>query len=419
MNHLLKRKGLLVNSNPTHEIIIPVHGGAIGNGWVDPFYQYSGAEFAYGLALIDWSQVVAFREMEAKCQAELNKGHYNVGVCFSLIDKILDESHGSQAPTKASGYDVRFSEKKHADRDYPPGHKVVETYLGGWKLPSSDTGVLPTTVWKDVLVAIHATAATPAGQKYQECTDPPYHALSGNDGLGVVDDVIQILEHADGVDLLFFNGVYDIICNHVGNERFLEHMQWSHNKDWITADRYAWFAESAKAGKVSGYMKEFKNLKFLKIMDAGHMVPMDVPGISLDMMKIFVHQGSFRQSQQHLGQQEDQNTCPVCPTCQIRDSGASSECPMCPTIGDSGASSAKPSSSTAPQNSSKMSPYVISYAWLVALAGLFAFSVIMLTRRRTASHQRLSTDAGFPEEVELNHSNGGYKDAPSNGHTVI
>lgn len=124
MNYLLKKKDALVKDNLKNEIIIPVRGAAIGNGWVDPFYQYDGSGFAYGLALIDWSQLVAFREMETQCQAELNLGHYNVPVCFSLIDKIIAESHGSQAPTKASGYDVRLAEQKHDDREFPPGHKV-------------------------------------------------------------------------------------------------------------------------------------------------------------------------------------------------------------------------------------------------------------------------------------------------------
>jgi hypothetical protein len=268
-------------------------------------------------------------------------------------------------------------------------------------MPSNDNGKLSTDVWKEVLEAIHATAATPAGQRYEECTDPPYDALSGNDGLGVVDDVIDILEHADGVELLFFNGVYDIICNHVGNERFLEHLQWSHNKDWVLSDRYAWFADSAAPGQVSGYMKEYKNLKFLKVMNAGHMVPMDVPGVALDMMKLFVHNGSFNKSQQRLNKKDDQESCPLCPKCQARDSKSES-------IDD------KPSSSEGAKTSSKMAPYVISYAWLVAGVAVFAFTIVLFTRRR--SHQLLSSQLP-PYEVELSHDN--YKDEPANGNGVI
>jgi carboxypeptidase C (cathepsin A) len=408
----LKKKDALLQDNHNNNIIIPVRGAAIGNGWMDPFYQYDGSEFAYGLALIDWPQLLAFREMEAKCQAELNQGNYNVGLCFDLIDKIIAESHGSQAPTKASGYDVRLAEQKNDDRDFPPGHKVVETYLGGHAMPEKENGKLSTDVWKDVLVAIHASAATQAGQKYQECTDPPYEALSGHDGLGVVDDVVEILEHDDKVELLFFNGVFDIICNHVGNERFLEHLQWSHRSDWLLSDRYAWFADSAAPGQVSGYMKEYQNLKFLKVMNAGHMVPMDVPGVALDMMKLLIHGGSFRKSEQRLDKKSDQDKCPLCPTCQARDSRSES-------IDDD---DVKQSSSGAATSYTKMAPYVISYAWLVAGVALFAFTIVLFTRRR--SHQLISTQPS-PYEVELSHDtytdNGSptYKDEPANGNGVI
>ena len=45
----------------------------------------------------------------------------------------------------------------------------------------------------------------------QECTDPPYYALSGSDGKGVVPDMVEVLEHPDKVELLFFNGIMDMV----------------------------------------------------------------------------------------------------------------------------------------------------------------------------------------------------------------
>jgi len=266
MNYLLKQKDAKKSSNDkNHQIEIGVAGGAIGNGWTDPYYQYAGADFAYGEGLIGLPEIVSFNEKEKECQKQLNAGHYNVGVCFDLIDDIIHESHGGTSKTKASGYDVRQSESKSGARNFPPGHKVVETFLGGWPLPKDEGGELDENLYSTVLTALHASAATAAGQRYMECTDPPYNALAGNDGKGVVDDVVEILEHADDVQLLFFNGIHDIICNHVGNEKFLMKMSWEHAKEWTLQKRYAWFADGGEQGKVSGYMQEYKNLKFLKV----------------------------------------------------------------------------------------------------------------------------------------------------------
>ena len=140
MNYLLKQKDA---SDSTNQIIeIGVSGAAIGNGWTDPFYQYAGAEFAYGEGLLGMPEVEQFKEQEKQCQEQLNSGHYSVSVCFALIDDIIHESHGGTSDTKASGYDVRQSESKHGARTFPPGHKVVETLLGGWPLASEGNGRL-------------------------------------------------------------------------------------------------------------------------------------------------------------------------------------------------------------------------------------------------------------------------------------
>ena len=402
MNYILKQNKVDIDS-----LQISVRGGAVGNGWTDPYYQYAGADFAYGHGLIDLSEVDAFKEKEKTCQAELNKGNYNVAVCFNLIDDIVDQAHGGKSDYKASGYDVRKSEFKHESRKFPPGHKVVETYLGGHELPNYESGKLSRDVYTSVLKAIHASAATEAGQVYEECTDPPYNALAGNDGKGVVDDVVEILEHADNVQLLFFNGIHDIVCNHVGNERFLEELPWEHAADWRKSDRYAWVAETETPGQVSGYMKEYKNLKFLKIMNAGHMVPMDVPNVAADMMKLFTYGGSFETSLQKLKQGDPQDkSCPVCPTCYNREP---------PTSSSSEESHSKPSATV--KDKGQMGTFVISYAWMVAGLGFLVFLlVIAVLRRRSGGSSSFSSSqrAVVPQyDIELRDSVA-YRDEPIN-----
>ena len=407
MNYLLKKK-----SNPKSakrdpdEITISVAGAAIGNGWTDPFYQYSGAEFAFGHALIGAAEVQAFNEKEKLCQAKLNTGLYSVGACFDLIDDIIAGSFGSGSVYKVSGYDVRIAEVRNAEREFPPGHKIIETYLGGWDVPSSAKGGISTKIYTKVLEAIHASVATKAGQVYQECTDPPYNALAGNDGKGVVDDVVDILQHSDKVQLLFFNGVHDIICNHAGNEKYLEKLPWENAKNWFESSRYTWIAPTEVPGKVSGYMKEYANLKFLKVMDAGHMVPMDVPSVALDMMKIFVSNGSFDSNNQQLeAKSEGPGSCPICPTCLERDSGA-------------------PGSETDDSKSSYRAPdgaVVVSYKWLIVGSTILAvtFIVLLWRRPRHATAATIGRHVPVPQyELELRDTKTSYHDNDDNNGTL-
>lgn len=311
-NHILKQNDKLKNG----DVRIRIKGAAIGNGWVDPYYQYTGAEAAYGHGLIGMSEVAAFDEKEIQCQRELSQEKYNVGVCFDLVDEIVSQSYGKGSNYKISSYDIRRVEGPGIPR-FPPGHTIVEGYLGHWPL-SGEEGTLPDDITPRAIKALHAEASVASGQRYKECTDPPYNALAKLDGKGVVPDIVEVLEHPDKVELLFFNGIQDMVCNHVGNERLLEKLPWKHTRDWNGAPRYAWSSKADGPTKVSGYMREFKNLKYLKILNAGHMVPLDVPAVAFEMMEKFLYGGSFRNSQQILDRSK-RSECPVCPQCPVYD----------------------------------------------------------------------------------------------------
>lgn len=311
MNYIQKQ------NQKSPSITIPLTGAAIGNGWVDPTVQYSAHEAAYGYSLIGRAQKRALEEQERECQNALAQGQYVFGTCFSLLDQVVDNSQGKGSEYTVSQYDYNFWEHKSKPRDFPPGHKDVEAYLGGFGSISSD--------FTKVLEAIHSTPSFESGQRYRECTDPPYNALKHQDGLGVTKDVVDLLNN--DVKMLFFNGVNDLICNHVGNEIAVEGFEWDHQVEYQNAKRYGWKAPSK--GQLGGYMKEYKNLMYLKVLHSGHMVPMDVPDVSLDMLRNLVFGVSFddyEQSIQRAGQKPGGENCPVCPaqtTCEA--------CPVCPS----------------------------------------------------------------------------------------
>lgn len=132
---------------------------------MDPYFQYAGAEAAYGHGLIGTAELAALNNREKQCQSELAKGKYSVSTCFDLIDDIVANSHGKNSDMHVSSYDIRQIENKHSQRQFPPGHLIIENYLGnqGHNLP----GTLPPGTTDKVLKALHAEAAGPAGQRYE------------------------------------------------------------------------------------------------------------------------------------------------------------------------------------------------------------------------------------------------------------
>lgn len=84
----------------------------------------------------------------------------------------------------------------------------------------------------------------------------------------------------DGIKLLIYAGEYDLICNWVGNKRWVENMQWAGRKRFAAAKSVPF-----KVGGVeAGWRRSYGGLTFLKVYNAGHMVPMDQPKASLQML---------------------------------------------------------------------------------------------------------------------------------------
>ncbi len=323
----------------------------------------------------------------------------DTGICFELLDRVVGQT---QRDYKVSQYDARMWESKGRARSFPPGHTIVEAYLGNGRdarFPQDFSNA-------DVLAAIHATASRDAGQVYQECTDPPYNALAHQDGLGVVPDVVQVLEYVQGVSgsdkkirLLFFNGIFDLICNHVGNEVLLENLPWTHRDDWTQAARYAWKAKNTmnspfSKSMVSGYYKTFENLAFLKVMDSGHMVPMDVPDVALDMIRTFVYHQEFQQFEQGLQRSNTAPQCDACPDCPFPSSGST----PAENINKTDASSSS-------QETNELGSFVIAHAWMGAILGVVVFGMAILCKRQ--QHRRIDATPQYSLELQSNPPNSG------------
>ncbi|PHU14274.1 Serine carboxypeptidase 3 [Capsicum chinense] len=77
----------------------------------------------------------------------------------------------------------------------------------------------------------------------------------------------------DGIKLLVYAGEYDLIFNWLGNSRWVHAMEWSGLKDFGAARSVPFTVD----GEEKGIQKNHGPVTFLRVHDAGHMVPMDQP----------------------------------------------------------------------------------------------------------------------------------------------
>jgi cathepsin A (carboxypeptidase C) len=104
--------------------------------------------------------------------------------------------------------------------------------------------------------------------------------------------IANILE--SGLEVLVYSGDKDFVCNWRGGESWTSNVPWS-GKSEFNNNKYA---EWNVAGKPAGALKEFKNFHFLRVFNAGHMVPMDQPQNALAMLKEFIKNDIAKLDQQ-------------------------------------------------------------------------------------------------------------------------
>ncbi|KAL8515937.1 hypothetical protein ACS0TY_014588 [Phlomoides rotata] len=122
------------------------------------------------------------------------------------------------------------------------------------------------------------TALGTGDTNFVSCSSVVYNTMTRDLMKNFAVGIPALLE--DGIKLLIYAGEYDLICNWLGNSRWVTTMEWSGQKKFQSANSTPFKVDGVKAG----LRKRYGPLTFLKVHDAGHMVPMDQPKASLEML---------------------------------------------------------------------------------------------------------------------------------------
>nr|KYP68582.1 Serine carboxypeptidase-like 49 [Cajanus cajan] len=115
--------------------------------------------------------------------------------------------------------------------------------------------------------------------EYVPCSITVHNAMREDWMRNLEGGIPSLLE--DGIKMLVYVGDKDLICNWLGNSRWVHAMEWSGQNAFGTSLTLKYVVDGAEAG----FLKSYGPLTFLRIFDAGHLVPMDQPNIALEMLK--------------------------------------------------------------------------------------------------------------------------------------
>ncbi|KTA95284.1 Pheromone-processing carboxypeptidase KEX1 [Nakaseomyces glabratus] len=239
----------------------------IGNGWLDPKRQYlSYVPFSLEKGIIK-KEDPAFKDIlkqHETCQNYINSDHtghseLSYPPCEAVLGKIISQDKTQCINVyKFDEYDSYPS----CGLEWPVDTKFTKQFLTD----------------KKVLAALHANDE----RSWIECR--PDVKLENIKAKPAIELIPSLLE--SGIELILFNGNKDLICNTLGIDNVLKHLQWEGETgftdevqifDWVYRDDL-----KSDKEKVAGTVKYERQLTLITIEDGSHMVSYDKALISRD-----------------------------------------------------------------------------------------------------------------------------------------
>lgn len=232
-------------------------GVAIGNGWVDPYLQYPAYNtFALENNLIGKTQYYLLEGAFAACQGLIDTGIWLAAMeeCQLAMTTIL----GFPLAPRFNVYDIR------KQCEHPP-------------LCYDFTPISNFLLRTDVIESLGVQ-----GRSWVDCNMAVHTALLGDWVTDLSSKVEYLLNN--NVNVLVYSGNKDFVCNWRGGEAWTSALEWRHSQEFQNATYVEW----KEGNNTYGEFKAVENLAFLKVFDAGHMVPMDQPVAALAMLNRFL-----------------------------------------------------------------------------------------------------------------------------------
>jgi len=189
----------------------------------------------------------------------------NAFACVPANIYCADKLLGPFSKTGLNVYDIRGPCETENDLCYN-GMDYIEQYLNK----------------KEVQEALGAEV-----DSYTGCNDDVFasFALTGDESKPFQGYISELLDKK--VPVLIYAGDKDFICNWLGNRAWSDALEWKFSEEYRLQNLKPWYG--GVNGTSAGEVKSFGNFTFLRIFDAGHMVPYNQPEASLNMVNSWIN----------------------------------------------------------------------------------------------------------------------------------
>lgn len=243
----------------------------IGNGITDSLIQYASykpmgcGEGGYKQVLSD-EQCLQLERDYPKC-ALLNRVCYDIPLALTCVPSTMyceSKLFGPYSNTGLNPYDIRRKCDNEGGECYQD-LLYVEDYLN--------------------LESVKEAVGASNIDIFSSCDEKVFRNFiaSGDETKPFQQYVAKLLKK--GVPVLIYAGDKDYICNWLGNKAWVDALEYKDHEVFADLPMVPWYTGE---GKKAGEVKNWENFTFLRVYDAGHMVPSDQPEAALDMVNRWV-----------------------------------------------------------------------------------------------------------------------------------
>ena len=259
----------------------------IGNGWIDPVTQsLSYLPFAIDTGLVskdipEFSQLLNTHE---QCQKKLNSksqdeddNDFSTPECDRIIEELVRVTKTRDDADQEQCINVYNYELKDS---FP---------ACGMNWPADIDYVTSFFSKREVRDALNINSDW-AAESWVECRKDVMGQMKNKGSRPAVELLPELID--GGVQVVLFNGDKDLICNNRGITDMISQMKWGgasaagfsdsvENFDWVYRPH-----RLQTADEPAGYVQMERNLTFINVFNASHMVPHDKPKISRGIIDI-------------------------------------------------------------------------------------------------------------------------------------
>ena len=238
------------------EIECKLKGVAIGNGFVSPMdFVETWPLLLYHMSFIDDVQFSSLSQTASEIYPDKKGGRLNFSLkvfwkVMSYIDAFVPDLNFYDISVPLSSILGIY------DKDINDLMNIVIR---------QKIGIIPKDVqWKIFSYSVHETV-----QEGGDFISPVWHLLD------------EILKTSD-IDVVVYSGQFDLMCSTAGALRWMNRLTWDGKRKFDETNRITLVNPSTKIPEM--FVKSSGHLKMYWVLNAGHVVPADVPDVALRLL---------------------------------------------------------------------------------------------------------------------------------------